>query len=86
MKKASDVVPVSQSVKSLAEAVVSLMKADEELALAKSRVPAYTGGNSREDYVADEQSLWNKAAQSLHDLVFKNNRLGTDTKRGGDPL
>lgn len=84
--KASDVAPVSQSVKSLATSVITLMKAEEELSLAKSRVPAYTGGNSPDDYVADEQAAWNKAAQGFHDLVFKNNRLGTGIKRGGDPL
>jgi uncharacterized protein YukE len=66
-----DIESCRPEVKSLAESIVALIKADALLTDAKNNVPRYTGDCPREEYFADEQQKWNNAANKLNSEIRK---------------
>lgn len=53
----------------LARAIIEMIEAEAGLAAAIKAVPKYTAQFSREDYFAEEQEKWNRAADKLHAIV-----------------
>lgn len=64
-----DVKPCSPHAEKLANAIIVLMDAEKDLREAKRNVPHYTGHLSASDYYAIEQEAWNRAADSLAELL-----------------
>lgn len=69
MFREDKVKPANEKAKLLAECVIKLLKANNELEDAISRVPSYTGQWSEEDFYAKEQEDWNRAADELYSVV-----------------
>lgn len=61
--------PADPKAQEFAAGVVDLMQAHTALEEAKKRVPDYTGQWAEEDYYANEQEAYNRAADSLYELV-----------------
>lgn len=77
---AADVKPCRQpGAAAFTKALITAIKAEVALEKAKEAVPSYTGPNSVEDYYAEEQEAFNRAADDLALMVKKlnqPNRLG----------
>lgn len=69
MFSSDKVKPANEKAKLLAECVIKLLKANNELEDAISRVPSYTAQWSDEDFYAREQEDWNRAADELYSVV-----------------
>ena len=51
------------------KALLAVVKAEAALEWAKEQVPSYTGPNSAEDYYAEEQEAFNRAADEVTVIV-----------------
>lgn len=72
--------PAKPLAKELADAIYNIFSRRLGLDFAKERVPAYTGDLSNEDYYAEEQENYNRAADRLLEVFeslndhFEDNR------------
>lgn len=62
--------PPRADAKKLALAILSLIKEDDNLTDAKKNIPNYTGQYSDDDYTAEAQEKWNRAADHLYKIVM----------------
>jgi hypothetical protein len=61
--------PAKPEAELLCNAIVEMIRCEDELNEAKSRVPSYTGQWNPIDFYADEQEAFNRAADKVHDLI-----------------
>ena len=61
----SDFKPMRQEAEPLADALFELLDARAAMHQAKNKTPSYTGDRSHEDYVAEEQERYNRAADEF---------------------
>ena len=66
---AKDVRPAKPEARKLAIAIICLINANKELSDAERNTPSYTAQYEREDFYADEQETWNRAADALFELI-----------------
>ena len=64
-----DIAPANLAAEKLAKAILNLIEAQEDLKAARKNVPSYTGQYDYNDYFAQEQDNWNRAADALFELI-----------------
>jgi hypothetical protein len=65
----ADIKPANPNAEKLARAIIKLIYTEQDLVQARKNVPQYTGHLDYDDYIADEQENWNRAADALFELI-----------------